>query len=78
MTARDLTSHDANSSVLEAMSDADSPHEQVIYCNDPESGLRAIIAIHSLALGPAVGAVASCRTTTKRVRWPTSSGYRVG
>lgn len=55
MTARDLTSHDANSSVLEAMSDADSPHEQVIYCNDPESGLRAIIAIHSLALGPAVG-----------------------
>ena len=30
-------------------------HEQVIYCNDPSSGLKAIIAIHSTALGPALG-----------------------
>jgi len=30
-------------------------HEQVVFCNDPESGLRAIIAIHSTALGPALG-----------------------
>ena len=30
-------------------------HEQVVYCNDPSSGLRAIIAIHSTALGPALG-----------------------
>ncbi len=29
--------------------------EQVIHCNDSKSGLRAIIAIHSTALGPAVG-----------------------
>lgn len=29
--------------------------EQVIYCNDSKTGLRAIIAIHSTALGPAVG-----------------------
>lgn len=29
--------------------------EQVIYCNDDRTGLRAIIAIHSTALGPAVG-----------------------
>ncbi len=28
-------------------------HEQVVYCNDPSSGLRAIIAIHNTALGPA-------------------------
>jgi valine dehydrogenase (NAD+) len=33
----------------------DSGHEQVVFCNDPESGLRAIIAIHSTALGPALG-----------------------
>jgi valine dehydrogenase (NAD+) len=32
-----------------------TPHEQVVFCNDPESGLRAIIAIHSTALGPALG-----------------------
>src|SRR5581483_2323641 len=28
---------------------------QVVYCNDPASGLRAIIAIYSTALGPALG-----------------------
>jgi valine dehydrogenase (NAD+) len=30
-------------------------HEQVVFCNDEHSGLRAIIAIHSTALGPALG-----------------------
>ncbi len=30
-------------------------HEQVVFCNDESSGLRAIIAIHSTALGPALG-----------------------
>ncbi|MEM7612383.1 MAG: Glu/Leu/Phe/Val dehydrogenase dimerization domain-containing protein [Pseudomonadota bacterium] len=30
-------------------------HERVVHCNDPVSGLRAIIAIHSTALGPAAG-----------------------
>ena len=30
-------------------------HEQVTFCQDRESGLRAIIAIHSTALGPALG-----------------------
>lgn len=29
--------------------------EQVVYCNDAKTGLRAIIAVHSTALGPAVG-----------------------
>ncbi|RZU33436.1 Glu/Leu/Phe/Val family dehydrogenase [Blastococcus saxobsidens] len=32
-----------------------SGHEQVVFCSDAESGLRAIIAIHSTALGPALG-----------------------
>ncbi len=32
-----------------------SEHEQVVFCNDPATGLRAIIAIHSTALGPALG-----------------------
>ena len=30
-------------------------HEQVVFCHDAPSGLRAIIAIHSTALGPALG-----------------------
>ncbi len=30
-------------------------HEQVVFCTDKESGLRAIIAIHNTTLGPALG-----------------------
>jgi leucine dehydrogenase len=30
-------------------------YEQVVYCTDDQSGLRSIIAIHSTALGPALG-----------------------
>lgn len=30
-------------------------HEQVIFCSNKESGLRAIIAIHDTSLGPALG-----------------------
>lgn len=30
-------------------------HEQVVFCNDKGTGLKAIIAIHNTALGPALG-----------------------
>lgn len=30
-------------------------HEQVVFCSDEESGLKAIIAVHNTNLGPAVG-----------------------
>jgi leucine dehydrogenase len=30
-------------------------HEQIVFCQDEETGLKAIIAIHSTALGPALG-----------------------
>jgi leucine dehydrogenase len=30
-------------------------HEQVVFCNDNETGLKAIIAIHNTTLGPALG-----------------------
>ena len=30
-------------------------HEQVIFCNDPDIGLKGIIALPSTALGPAAG-----------------------
>jgi valine dehydrogenase (NAD+) len=35
--------------------DSGASHEQVVFCNDPTSGLQAIIAIYSTALGPALG-----------------------
>ena len=34
---------------------APAGHEQVVFCQDPPSGLRAIIAIYSTALGPGLG-----------------------
>ena len=30
-------------------------HEQVVFCHDEPTGLKAIIAIYSTALGPALG-----------------------
>ena len=41
------------SSVFDLIKEHD--HEQVIFCNDPDSGLNAIIAIHSTILGPSLG-----------------------
>jgi glutamate dehydrogenase/leucine dehydrogenase len=34
---------------------AEFGHEQVVFCYDRETGMRAIIAIHDTALGPARG-----------------------
>ena len=39
-------------------------HEQVVFCHDEKTGLRAIIAIHDTTLGPAAG---GCRM------WPYDS-----
>ena len=33
----------------------DHEHEQVVFCHDRASGLRAIVAVHSTALGPGLG-----------------------
>jgi leucine dehydrogenase len=30
-----------------------SEHQEVVFCNDKETGLKAIIAIHDTTLGPA-------------------------
>ena len=34
---------------------SDAGHEQVVFCRDANSGLRAIISIHDTTLGPALG-----------------------
>ena len=33
----------------------DAAHEQVVFCHDKPTGLRAIIALHDTTLGPALG-----------------------
>lgn len=43
---------------------ADQGHEQIVFCHDAESGLKAIIGIHDTTLGPALG---GCRM------WPYQS-----
>ena len=42
-----------HSTVFEDDSFAD--HEQIVFCHDKRSGLKAIIALHSTVLGPAMG-----------------------
>ncbi len=39
--------------VFDRMSEME--HEQVVFCTDPHTGLKAIIAIHNTTLGPALG-----------------------
>ncbi|MCM3566482.1 Glu/Leu/Phe/Val dehydrogenase [Neobacillus mesonae] len=48
-----LREHDTSvqSTILEKMNE----HEQIVFCNDPHTGLQAIIAIHNTTLGPALG-----------------------
>ncbi|MET4167460.1 valine dehydrogenase (NAD+) [Gordonia terrae] len=51
------TRHDAPDAAVFGRTDAipGLPHEQVVFCEDAATGLRAIIGIHSTALGPALG-----------------------
>jgi valine dehydrogenase (NAD+) len=46
---------DAPDAVSALAASGHGAHEQVVFCHDEPSGLRAIIAIYSTALGPALG-----------------------
>lgn len=59
-----MTSDKASDAGAVFTSPAFDRHEEVIFCNDARSGLRAIIAIHDTSLGPALG---GCRM------WPYES-----
>jgi phenylalanine dehydrogenase len=50
-TAMKTLSKDGSMDIFSLMSE----HEQVIFCNDENTGLKAIIAIHNTTLGPALG-----------------------
>jgi len=41
--------------LFETLTSPSFGHEQVLFCHDPAAGYRSIIAIHSTALGPAMG-----------------------
>ncbi|MGW4802721.1 Glu/Leu/Phe/Val family dehydrogenase [Kitasatospora sp. NPDC004272] len=45
----------SDAAITELPAPAGWDHERVLFCEDPDSGLRAIIAVHSTALGPALG-----------------------
>ncbi len=36
---------------------ASNEHEQIVFCSDPLTGLKAIVAIHNTVLGPSLGGV---------------------
>jgi valine dehydrogenase (NAD+) len=44
-----------NSASIFSQDSEDTGHEQVVFCQDKRTGLRAIIGIYSTALGPALG-----------------------
>ena len=47
------TSTDTSLSIFDALKTMG--HEEVVICSDPDTGLKAIIAIHDTTLGPALG-----------------------
>jgi len=49
----DIQTQEKSPSVFSQMTELD--HEQVVFCRDSNSGLRAIVAIHNTKLGPSMG-----------------------
>ena len=52
LTVTSLTDLNSNP-VIQQMSSLG--HEQILFCNDHATGLKAIIAVHNTVLGPALG-----------------------
>lgn len=54
MTSKIIESKDLKSDPVFGQLSFDN-HEQVVFCNDKETGLKAIIGIHNSVMGPALG-----------------------
>lgn len=52
--------------IFEKMAQAD--YEQLVFCHDETTGLKAIICIHDTTLGPALGVAASGVTKVRKMR----------
>ncbi len=50
---REVNAQDLENPVIAAMSE--NNHEQLLFCNDNATGLKAIIAVHNTVLGPSLG-----------------------
>lgn len=50
---KEMVSTAAGNNVIQQMGQFD--HEQLLFCNDNATGLKAIIAVHNTTLGPALG-----------------------
>ncbi|MFA5574875.1 MAG: Glu/Leu/Phe/Val dehydrogenase dimerization domain-containing protein [Brumimicrobium sp.] len=50
---RKVNAEDLKNPVIAAMSEYN--HEQLLFCNDNDTGLKAIIAVHNTTLGPGLG-----------------------
>ena len=53
LKVKNVNDYIKNFQVIEIMSNMN--HEQLVFCNDKKTGLKAIIAIHDTTLGPALG-----------------------
>ncbi len=53
-------------------------HEQVVFCSDQATGLKAIIAVHSTALGPATGGTRFWDYTAAHSSAPSDIAYSRG
>lgn len=53
MIVEELNVKEIATGVLSPM--AEMQHEQLLFCNDAKTGLKAIIAVHNTVLGPALG-----------------------
>ncbi|MGW7350414.1 Leu/Phe/Val dehydrogenase [Streptomyces phytohabitans] len=55
VSADGVPAHPGSSALHTLFASEQGGHEQVVLCQDRESGLKAVIAVHSTALGPALG-----------------------
>jgi leucine dehydrogenase len=53
VATEDILTQQAESGLFKQLTEMG--HESVVYCSDPDTGLKAIIGIHSTVLGPSLG-----------------------
>src|SRR5436853_7611364 len=59
-----VPSENMHTEIFDAIAERD--HEQVVFCSDKATGLKAIIGIHNTTLGPALGGVRMWTYATDR------------
>lgn len=65
----EVTEQDVSEKVSIFSGMEDMGHEQVVVCNDAETGLKAIIAIHNTVLGPSMGGTRMWAYSSDQEAW---------